>query len=301
MVRLPISEYVANYYREQEIQFTFRQQAHLCWAYNPLLKERLQSLREILTESDDEKLNMEIRQRIEYEENAWGHFMTNHACGCIYVVYPDNQDEYEDGYFSSARSAIAYGIGNSIEGYRITKRYLLDQCPQDVLHGEEPDRYNTQQSSYSFRTNGEIEHGYSYECPASFDEEDKTRFENMFLNVISPFGLGDIVMGKGFRCPGVVSSGRDCFQKIYCRHEKDTEICIDDTDNCIRVDFIRKDGRLTYDHVAPFDLWKVDSWEDKECWDILQFMSNAIKRGVDLIHFDYYTYEYGRCHKGEDA
>ena len=301
MVRLPISEYVANYYKEQQIEFTFRQQAHLCWAYNPLLKDRLKSLREILKISDDERLNMEIRQRLAYEEGAYACFTANDISGCIYTVHPDEGNEYDDGYFTSAQNAIAYGTGNCAEGYRVVKRRLLDQCPQVLLDGEETDGYITCLSAYDFRADGKIESGYTYEYPAPFDREGKARFENMFLNIKSPFGLGDIVMGEGFEQPGVVSSGHDCFEAIYRRHEKDTEICIDDTDNCIRVDFIRKDGRLSYDHVAPFDLWKVDSWEDKEYWDILQFMGNAIKQGVDLVHFDYYIYEYSRHHKGEET
>lgn len=48
MVRLPISDYVADYYKEQGIEFTLRRQAHFCWYYNDLLKEQLNSLREIL-------------------------------------------------------------------------------------------------------------------------------------------------------------------------------------------------------------------------------------------------------------
>ena len=169
------------------------------------------------------------------------------------------------------------------------KRCLLDRCPRELPDGEETDGY-IWVSAYDFRADGEIEHGYSYEYPAPFDEEDKARFENMFLNIKSPFGLGDIVMGEGFGQPGVVSSGHGCFEEIYRKHEKDTEICIDDKDNFIRVDFVRKDGRLVYDQLAPFALWKADSWEDREYWDILQFMSDAIRRGVDMIRFDNYIY-----------
>ncbi len=40
MVKLPISDYVANYYKEQGIEFTLRQQAHFCWCYNDLLDNR---------------------------------------------------------------------------------------------------------------------------------------------------------------------------------------------------------------------------------------------------------------------
>ena len=292
MVKLPISETALKYYEEIGYKFSFKEQAHLCWTYNSLLKDRLESLKEILAVSDDEKLNMEIRQRIEYEEKAYGHFVTNQNPGCIYVVHPNDENEYDDGYFASALSAISYGNRNCAEGYRIIKRYLSDQCPKEMLGGGEPNRYNTQLSVYDFTANGMIEYGYSYECPAQFDEEDKARFEDMFLNIKSPFGLGDIVMGERFERPGVVSSDHDCFEKIYRKHEKDTEICIDDTDNCIRADFMGKDGRLTYDHIAPFTLWKTDSWGIKS---IGMFCSLwAIKQGVDLINFDYFLYEYSK-------
>lgn len=301
MDKLPISDYVANYYQEQGTTFTFRQQAHFCWVYYGRLKNQLRSLKEILEISDDEELNVEIRERIEYEEKAYDYFMVNHKPGCIYVVQPDDKEEYCDGYFSSVQNAIVYGTRNCVEGYRIIKRYLADQCPEEVLKGEEADGYNTKLAVYNFTSDGEIKYGYSYEYPAPFDEEDKSRFEYMFLNIRSPFGLGDIVMGEDFDRPRVVSSDHDCFEKIYDRHKNDTEICIDDTDNCIRTDCIKKDGRLAYDHTDPFGLWKVDSWDDKEYWEILKFMSNAIKQGVDLLRFDYFVYEYSRRHKGEDA
>lgn len=77
MVRLPMSDDAASYYKEQRIEFTFRQQAHFCWAYDPLLKDRMKSLREILEISDDERLNMEIRQRLAYEEEIYARFMAN--------------------------------------------------------------------------------------------------------------------------------------------------------------------------------------------------------------------------------
>ena len=82
MVKLPISDYVANYYKEQGIEFTLRQQAHFCWCYNDLLDNRLNSLKEILEVSDNQKLNTEIRERIAYEEKAYECFMTGQE-GCI--------------------------------------------------------------------------------------------------------------------------------------------------------------------------------------------------------------------------
>lgn len=121
-----------------------------------------------------------------------------------------------------------------------------------MLKDAEPDENNTIQSEYSFTSDGEVKYGHSYEYPALFDEYSKDRFENMFLNIRSPFGLGDIVMGREFDCPEVVSTDYDRFEKLYDRHKKDMATLIDDTDNCICIDWIEKDGRLYYDHAAPF-------------------------------------------------
>ena len=107
-MKLPISDYVANYYKKQGIEFTLRQQAHFCWSYNDLLKDQLNSLREILEISDDKELNTEIKERIAYEEKAYECFMTEQE-GCFYIVRPDDKDEYEEEYFASAGKAISYG------------------------------------------------------------------------------------------------------------------------------------------------------------------------------------------------
>lgn len=105
---MPISDYVANYYKEQGITFTLRQQAHICWQYNDLLKDQLNSIREILEISDVEKLNAEIRERIAYEERAYECFVTGHE-GCIYIYYPDDEEEYDREYFAFAEKAVSYG------------------------------------------------------------------------------------------------------------------------------------------------------------------------------------------------
>lgn len=83
MAKLPMSDYVYQYYKEQGIEFTFRQQAHFCWKYSSLLKKQLQLLGDILNVSDDEKLNMEIRERLEYEEKAYEYFIGNDDPECI--------------------------------------------------------------------------------------------------------------------------------------------------------------------------------------------------------------------------
>ncbi|MBD5504053.1 MAG: hypothetical protein HDR09_10020 [Lachnospiraceae bacterium] len=295
MIRLPISDYVANYYKKQGIEFTLRQQAHFCWYYNDLLKDQLNSLREILEISEDEKLNTEIKERIAYEEKAYECFMTEQE-GCFYIVRPDDKDEYEEEYFASAGKAISYGIHHCNKYFEVVKRWLFDKNPNgqsEETGDDDSENANEILSQYCFTSKGDIKSGWSNEYKAPFDQEDYNRFEYMFLYIESPFGLGDIVMGPDFERPGVVSVDHDCFMKHYDRMKDREYIQFDTGDNCIRVDKIGPDGDLTYDHATPFDLWKVDSWEDKECWKLLQSMSTAVKNGSDLLEFDFLRQQYG--------
>lgn len=80
----------------------------------------------------------------------------------------------------------------------------------------------------------------------------------------------------------------------YDRLKDHEYIQFDGISNMIRTDMINTDGSLDYAHTVPFYLWKVDSWEDKEYWELLQIMSAAIKRGIDLYDFDIMCYKYGR-------
>lgn len=294
MVKLPISDYVAGYYKEQGIEFTFCQQATLCWNYHSLLENQLKSLRDILSMSDDEKLNKEIAERVEYEEKAYECFMTNHDSAIFYVFHPDNKGEYDEGYFSTAEAALSFGTRHCDREFSIDKCYFLDRYPKELSEGETIGEINPIRSTYYFTSEGDIKYGWSRECPAPFHCEDGSRFENRFLNIKSPFGLGDIVMGPDLKCPAVVSTGHDCFMEHYDRLKDREYIQFDTSDNCIRTDWIGADGTLYYDHTVPFDLWKIDSWEDKEYWELLQMMSAALKEGIDLYGFDMLCYRYGR-------
>lgn len=295
MVKLPISDYVVNYYKEQGIEFTFRQQAHFCWYYNALLKEQLGSLKEILKISDDEKLNGEIGERITYEEKAYECFMTSQE-GCIYIIRPDDKAEYEEEYFASAEKAISYGIHHCDKYFEIIKSWLFDKNPKGLSEetgDDDMENVNEVLSWYRYTLDGDVIYGSSYECKSPFDEEDNSRFENMFLNIKSPFGLGDIVMGPDFDKPRVVSTEHDCFEETYNRLKNHEYLRPDALDNSIRTDYIGADGNAYYDHTVPFHLWKVDSWEDEEYWELLRITSHAVKNGVDPFEFDFLHRQYG--------
>ncbi len=301
MVKLPMSDYVADYYKKQGIEFTFRQQAHFCWYYNDLLKEKMESLKEILKISDDEKLNTEIRERIKYEEKSYECFMAGHD-GCIYIVCLDDEDEYDEEYFASVEKAVVYGRHHCNKEFKIIKSWLFDKNPEGLSEEANHDdlkNVNGCLSWYTFTPEGDVIYSASNECKAPFDEEDYTRFENMFLNIKSPFGLGDIVMGPDFERPEVVSTDHDCFFKTYDKFRNHPYIPPDATDNTIRTDLVNENGNLDYAHTLPFKLWKVDSWEDKEYWEILQILSKAVKAGVDVFRLEYPGCEYAKHHSEE--
>ena len=299
MVRLPMSDYVADYYKKQGITLTLRQQACLCWNYYTLLKDQLKSLKDILSISDDEKLNNEIKERVEYEEKAYDCFMTNHDPAVFYVFHPDDKDKYDDEYFTSAKAAISYGTHHCNKGFSIDKCYFLDRCP-DTLPSEK-DEINPLLAVYYFTSSGNVLYGSSYECTAPFDQEENSRFEEMFLNIKSPFGLGDIVMAPDFESPRIVSTDHDCFEKYYERAKHSEILNPNIIDNSIRTDWIGTDGNPYYDHTIPFGLWKIDSWEDQEYWEILQIMSKCAKMKIDIFELDCHIYEYKEKHRKSDC
>lgn len=300
MFKLPVSDYVADYYKKRGIEFTYRQQARLCWTGASLLKEQLELLRELLALSDDTDLNAEIRERITFEEESLKYFMTNNNPAIIYILTPisDDDDDPEPEYFSQAENAIAYGkaIG---EAFSLEKRYLQD-CRSEK-HAEEKmsDEVEDSLGTYFFTQAGEVRYGWSQECNPTFDVENTERFEWMFLNIESPFGLGDIVMGTDWEYPRVVSTDHNCYKEQYERFKDRSDIRLDSSDNCIRTDYVHIDGSLYYEHTVPFKLWKIDSWEDKEYWEILQRLSMLVNAGISVDDFMYLVHRYAEREKNE--
>ena len=58
MFKLPVSDYVADYYKKRGIEFTYRQQARLCWTGASLLKEQLEEVLGTLTEREQKVLTL---------------------------------------------------------------------------------------------------------------------------------------------------------------------------------------------------------------------------------------------------
>lgn len=93
----------------------------------------------------------------------------------------------------------------------------------------------------------------------------------------------------------------DCFMELYDRmydkHKEQVFQWLDPVVSTIRTDYVGMDGKVYYDHTVPFDLWKIDSWRDKEYWDLLQMLGKGMKAGVGICEWQYLLGEYKNHHK----
>lgn len=218
----------------------------------------------------------------------------------IYIFRPDNIDEFDTEYFSSAPNAISYGIHHSDKTFSIEKRLLYDRNPNwspENTSNNIMKYIDIELSRYSFTQKGDITYNYSYEYKLPFEENDTSRFEDMFLRIKSSFACGDIVMGADFEEPRVVYTDHDCYEELYDQREGTSGLGTND--NFIRVDWIGKDGNSYYEHVSPFDLWKIDSWNDKIYCQILQIVIKAVKNEVQLTDLRFLIYDYMRENKNK--
>ncbi len=259
MIKLPISDYVANYYKEHNIQLTYRQQARLCWTEAKTYNERIGLLEQILKESDDEELNREIEERIAYEKKAFSIFATNDINQSLYALatVEDDDSEYEMRYFKSVYMAIEHARKYYRFECCIKKNRFFDFILNEDINENESDCFDNVIGRYYLTENQEIIDGWTKEYKPPFEYDDNNRFENLFLNIECPFGVGDIVMSEEWENPQVVAVDHDCFKQHYERLKNHPDIGSDATDNFIRTEYRDKDGNLDYEHTNPFQLWKI--------------------------------------------
>lgn len=215
MVKLPISETALKYYEETGYKFSWKEQAHFCFRDTPGLLKRIDSLKEILEKSDDEKLNKDIRMMIAYESDVYSKFMENGDVRHIYVLHINEPDGRRPTYyFRTAQQAMLCSnanMGFTFQINEIKKVLLMDDCN---------DFDDLVLASFKFNANGEIIDYSSSECEDDYDydfdiDECDDRFDNIFLKINCPFERGDIVMSPESSYPLIVLSDRDIFHKKY--------------------------------------------------------------------------------------
>lgn len=279
MIKLPISETALNYYMERGYEFSFKEQAHLCYWYTPGLLSRINALKGILEKSDDENLNEDIRKMVDYESAVYARFMVNENNQYIYILKVGRRKiRY---YFSSMEKAMSYISHWVWDDYSITKELLSDDCGE--LGGSIA-------AVFKYNAEGEIIDYISYDYEFGYVPNDYAdfvdKFYNMFLKIDCPFKRGDIVRAPGYTYPLVVLSDTDIFHEKYeavrSQYGDNAKEMLEYEDNCIPALDYGNDLSVIY--TRPFHLEKIDHDDDhsEKFWDTLLEISKMVKCKYDL-------------------
>ena len=290
MIELPMSAFMRNYYREQGITFTDSQQATIIWNSDLPKSEILDALREIASTTMDEMLKEQIRERLAAEAENERIFLENDG-SYFFIFIPDDEDEWGNRYFSTLDAAIAYGKDHSKETFQIRKESFADKFDGSAANDNSDATYIGGQAQY---TKGGVLLEcacYTEETSISFSHPHQSRFEDAYIPLQNPFELGDIVKIVGDSRPAIVEVSQEDWKRSLERNTNGSREIPPSYDNIsLTVEFL--DGGEMY-HGHPPILWleKIDQWDDKLEWDVLQEASRLMKGTGSLENFLYYYHQ----------
>lgn len=193
------SKAVREYMEQQGRILTDFETATLIYNHSGMdYAEKRERLKELLENTDNEKLKEQILERLEYDERCCKRFYEN-AEGEIYklVVFLSEDKEYLNaGYFASGEWAVRCGINFHEEFFYVEKIKML----MEDLNLEEMQLFPPSIATRYFKGDGRLEDYASSEEPWTYGGElDKSRFENAYIEIPFPFQDGDFVMIKNNR------------------------------------------------------------------------------------------------------
>lgn len=298
MIELPMSAFMRNYYREQGITFTDFQQATIIWNSSLPRPEILDALREIASTTTDEVLKEQIRERLATEAENERIFLEND--GRYFFIYvPDNEDEWESCYFSTLDAAIAYGKDHSKETFQIRKESFADKFDGSAANNNSDAMYIGGQARYT-KDGVLLEcECYTEETSISFSHPYQSRFEDAYIPLQNPFEFGDIVKMAGDSRPAIVEVSQEDWKRDLERNANGSRKIPPNYDNIsLTVEFL-DGGKMYHGHPSILRLEKIDQWDDKLEWAVLQAASQLVKGTGSLEDFLYHYHQNLDRKKGE--
>lgn len=295
MTKLPISDFMQNYYKEKGITFTDSERATILWnSPLPLPKaEILDALKEIADMTTDGFLKTQIYERLDIEKETVRHFEENDG-RCFFICAPDDGDteaEWHGRYFTTLEAAVAYGRNEAQGTFKIEKEFFWDMldgcCPDDDSDGAD------MMGGYAWYTkDGRLLdcecYPYVSEIGISFSYGDPSRFEDAYIPLQSPFEIGDIVRISGDSRPAIVQVSQEEWQRSLERNTNGSRTFPPAFSNtCLTVEFLDDSGGMCHGHPYILSLEKIDQWEDELEWDLLQSASRLIRGEGALDDFLY--------------
>ena len=300
MIELPMSAFMRNYYREQGITFTDSQQATIIWNSDLPMPEILDALREIASTTTDEMLKEQIRERLAAEAENERIFLENDG-RYFFIFVPDDESEWGSRYFSTLDAAIAYGKDHSKETFQIRKESFTDKFDGSAVNNDSDKMYVGGQAQY---TKGGVLLEcacYTEETSISFSHPYQSRFEDAYIPLQNPFELGDIVKIVGDSRPAIVEVSQEDWKRSLERNTNGSREIPPSYDNIsLTVEFL-DGGEMYHGHLPILWLEKIDQWDDKLEWDVLQEASRLVKGTGSLENFLYYYHQNLDRKKGEMA
>lgn len=275
MFELVPSNYMRDIFQEQKFEFTDFQKATLIWnAPKKNREDKLAALLELSETTDDEKLCQQIRERIEYEEEALRRFMDNSSDKYVYVIEEDYT--YSCGFFAEynmARDYLLKCLDKDEITYAIEKQMIVrDKSNLTVRNREkwnpnlfaEPPKTQEYEYHYGFETSrldfdkdGNIKCVYSGEM--SEEEEwqvhafKKERFESHFIQ-IPFFGWSGVpVRNVTDNTYGILMTDTEQWEK-YLQNIKNRNLYVDFSDIQVEVYFLSEQGIWRHKHINPMYL-----------------------------------------------
>lgn len=183
--------------------FTDFEKATLIWN-SPIanIKEKIESLKELSSITDDEKLKQQITERLAYEDVAQRMFVDNQNKHYVYVVFDEERDA--SGYFFDYEFARNFGIrictDYEMKRFSIEKQLIF--CEKTMNEIFEPffsknmktvnnivndSGYEGRESAWAnFNAAGEMTHFYLNEVTSKkseVNEHNNSRFEYRFIRI----------------------------------------------------------------------------------------------------------------------
>lgn len=292
MIKLPMSDFMRNYYQQNGITFTDSEQATILWnSVIPLPKaEILDALKEIADQTKDNLLKTQIYERLDAERKVERRFRENDG-RYFFICTPsentlegewDRGKEWDSSYFTTLEAAIAYGKKESDGIFTIEKRIFEDYLTDDNQEDNTDEADAVPVNAWYTKDGTQIQCScwpYEFGVRGKLGEYgDPSRFENAHICLQNPFEIGDIVRDVVRLQPAVVQTSQETWNRCL---ERDHHF----EDNNIRVEFLWHDGEMGHDHPHILSLEKIDRWDDEFEWELLQSAGWLIRGEGEIDSF----------------
>ena len=270
------SKYMQEIMSRSNFVLTDFNKATIIWNSEKNYDEKLQSLKRIADNTEDKMLKKQIRERIDYEEDAYNVFIQNPDKKYIFAV--EDEMGYSCGFFFYYDMAYDYGkkyITKWDEAEFVIKKYRIVNTKEDLtvssrsglnwnMFPEEKDiktdeEYDGQNmGEINYLPDGTIRSGYSHEMSdereALVDVYKKERFEHQFFKI--PFeGCAGITAVRDLRDGdiGVLMVGTEEWND-YLKRVEDNKLYVDYSDIQVMVVFLTEQGMWSHEHINPIYL-----------------------------------------------